>query len=64
MRGGGAKLSVSVKSLRKYLDEADDLSSKVVIKYFKEHSLDQLRWRLYYDYEQVPVLDASCAMYG
>jgi hypothetical protein len=44
-------LSVSLKSLRKYLDKADDLSSKVVVEYFEEHSLDQLRWRLYYDYK-------------
>lgn len=41
---------MSMKSLKKYMDEADDLSSKVVIEYFEEHSLDQLRWRLDYDY--------------
>lgn len=42
---------MSLRSIEKYLDEADDFSCKVVIEYLEEHSLNQLQWRLYYDYK-------------
>ena len=51
MRGGTKLAKKSLKSLRKYTDEADDFSSKVVMEYFEEDILDHLRWCLNYDYK-------------